>query len=168
MLIDVWQGSEYAYGRRLHILFWDSYKMAWQKLFSAKCSIIDAWQSKIHPVVFPDTGRKLNVHKTFGRRSGRLLNILCMFNLRLLSRGWGEYVNENNAFTSGTSATKASFLNPPKPLVSDAKEEGRGAQASLKAMNAAQKKAEQLGKGEWKYITEGWFQQIRLSVLFYN
>ena len=43
-----------------------------------------------------------------------------------------------------------SFLNPPKSLVTDAKEEGRGAQASLKAMNAAQKKAEQLGKGEWK------------------
>ena len=29
-----------------------------------------------------DTGRKLNVYKTFRRRPGRLLNILCKFNLR--------------------------------------------------------------------------------------
>ena len=34
-----------------------------------------------------DTGRKLNVHKTFRRRPGRLLNVLCTFNLRLLSTG---------------------------------------------------------------------------------
>ena len=34
---------------------------------------------KIHPV---GTGRKLNVHKTFRRRPGRLLNVLCTFNLR--------------------------------------------------------------------------------------
>ena len=32
-----------------------------------------------------DTGRKLNVHKTSRRRTGRLLNVLCTFNLRLLS-----------------------------------------------------------------------------------
>ena len=33
---------------------------------------------------FPaDTGRKLNVHKTFRRLPGRLLNVLCTFNLRL-------------------------------------------------------------------------------------
>ena len=29
-----------------------------------------------------DTGRTLNVHKTFRRRTGRLLNVLCTFNLR--------------------------------------------------------------------------------------
>ena len=29
-----------------------------------------------------DTGRKLNVHKTFRRRPGCLLNLLCTFNLR--------------------------------------------------------------------------------------
>ena len=34
-----------------------------------------------------DTGRKLNVHKTFRRRPGRLLKILCKFNLRLASTG---------------------------------------------------------------------------------
>ena len=34
-----------------------------------------------------DTGRKLNVHKTFRRRPGRLLNVLCTFNLRLVSAG---------------------------------------------------------------------------------
>ena len=34
-----------------------------------------------------DTGRKLNVHKTFRRRPGRLLDILCTFNLRAVSTG---------------------------------------------------------------------------------
>ena len=37
-----------------------------------------------HPA---DTGRKLNVHKTFRRRPGRLLNDLCTFNLRPVSAG---------------------------------------------------------------------------------
>ena len=32
-----------------------------------------------------DTGRKLNVHKTFRRRPGRRLNVLCTFNLRPVS-----------------------------------------------------------------------------------
>ena len=37
---------------------------------------------------FPvDTGRKLNVHKTFRRRPGRLLIVLCTFNLRPVSTG---------------------------------------------------------------------------------
>ena len=39
--------------------------------------------------LFPvDTGRKLNVHKTFKRRPGRLLNVLCTFNLRVVSKGF--------------------------------------------------------------------------------
>ena len=40
------------------------------------------YQSVKNPV---DTGRKLDVHKTFRRRPGRLLNVLCMFNLRPVS-----------------------------------------------------------------------------------
>ena len=32
------------------------------------------------------TGRKLNVHKTFKRRPGRLLNVLCTFSLHPVSR----------------------------------------------------------------------------------
>ena len=34
-----------------------------------------------------DTGRKLNVYKTSRRRPGRLLNVLCTFNLRPVSTG---------------------------------------------------------------------------------
>ena len=34
-----------------------------------------------------DTGRKLIVHKTFRRRPGRLLNVLCTFSLRPVSTG---------------------------------------------------------------------------------
>ena len=37
-----------------------------------------------------DTGRKLNVHKTFRRRPERLLNVLCTFNLRLVFTGFKE------------------------------------------------------------------------------
>ena len=34
-----------------------------------------------------DRGRKLNVHKTFRRRLEPLLNVLCTFNLRPMSKG---------------------------------------------------------------------------------
>ena len=34
-----------------------------------------------------DTGHNLNVHKTFRRCLGRLLNVLCTFNLRPLPKG---------------------------------------------------------------------------------
>ena len=34
-----------------------------------------------------DTGHKLNVHKLFRRRPGRLLNVLCTFSLRPVSTG---------------------------------------------------------------------------------
>ena len=41
-----------------------------------------------HTVFNPvDTGRKLNVYKTFRRHPRRLLNVLCTFNLRLVSTG---------------------------------------------------------------------------------
>ena len=41
-----------------------------------------------------DTGRKLNVHKTFRRRPGRLLNVLCTVNLRPVSTGLANIYNE--------------------------------------------------------------------------
>ena len=43
--------------------------------------------AKFKSINLVDTGRKLNVHKTFRRRPGRLLNVLCTFNLRLVSTG---------------------------------------------------------------------------------
>ena len=43
---------------------------------------------KLALMCFPvGTGRKLNVHKTFRGHPGRLLNVLCMFNLRPVSLG---------------------------------------------------------------------------------
>ena len=44
---------------------------------------------KINPVASStvDTETKLNVHKTFRRRPGRFLNVLCTFNLRPVSAG---------------------------------------------------------------------------------
>ena len=41
-----------------------------------------------------DTGRKLNVHKTFRRRPGRILNVLCTFNLRPVSTGWDYLIKK--------------------------------------------------------------------------
>ena len=55
-----------------------------------------------------DTGRQLNVHKTFRRRPGRPLNVLCTFNLRPVSTGrnqnklkmmnwwWTDYLKKGN------------------------------------------------------------------------
>ena len=41
------------------------------------------------PATPVDTGRKLNVHKTFRRRPGRLLSVLRPYNLRPMSTGTG-------------------------------------------------------------------------------
>ena len=54
---------------------------------------------------FPvDTGRKLNVHKTFRRRPGRLLNVLCMFNLRPVSTGFQSHDQEESKLNSNINA----------------------------------------------------------------
>ena len=42
-----------------------------------------------------DTGRKLNVHKTFRRRPGRLLYVFCTFNLRPVSTGLDKQKQKN-------------------------------------------------------------------------
>ena len=48
---------------------------------------------------FPvDAGRKLNVHKTFRRRVGRVLNVLCKFNLRPVSTGSVTQILKNSIF----------------------------------------------------------------------
>ena len=49
-----------------------------------------------------DTGRKLNLHKTFKRRPGRRLNLLCRFDLRPVSR---KKMHEN-FITAVYNATK--------------------------------------------------------------
>ena len=46
------------------------------------------WTITLGATDFPvDTGLELNVHKTFRRRPGRFLNVLCTFNLRPVSTG---------------------------------------------------------------------------------
>ena len=42
-----------------------------------------------------DTGRKLNVHKTFIRRPGCLMDVLCTFNLRPVTRGELSYYDQD-------------------------------------------------------------------------
>ena len=50
-----------------------------------------------------DTGRKSNVHKTFRRRPGRLLNVLCTFNVRLIIDNWNKSVLESTKLTSANN-----------------------------------------------------------------
>ena len=46
-----------------------------------------------------DTGRKLNVHKTFRRRHGHLLNVLCTFNLGPVStRIWWRKAEKSSVY----------------------------------------------------------------------
>ena len=52
---------------------------------------------KLNPI---DTGRKLNVHKTFRRSPGRLLNVLYTFNLRSVSTGKCKEHFYNEAITT--------------------------------------------------------------------
>ena len=51
---------------------------------SKKYDIFWKKKQKNNPI---DTGSKLNVHKTFSKRPGRLLKVLCTFNLRPVSTG---------------------------------------------------------------------------------
>ena len=57
-------------------------------LFNTLSQVCSCEFFKISQNNYPvDTGRKLNVHKTFRRRPGRILNVLCTFNLRPVSTG---------------------------------------------------------------------------------
>ena len=54
---------------------------------SATVGFSQCWHSPV------DTGRKLNVHKTFRRRPGRFLNVLCTINLSPRSTGNGNSIS---------------------------------------------------------------------------
>ena len=64
----------------------------WAKLisFSKYFSSTDSCDNSIVDtrISLVDTGRKLKVHKTFRRRPGRLLDVLCTFNLSPVSKGY--------------------------------------------------------------------------------
>ena len=68
-------------------------RMCWKQLFNAHDWVIQLKHfTKIVAVNYflripVDTGRKLNVNKTFRKRPGRLLNVLCTFSLRPVSTG---------------------------------------------------------------------------------
>ena len=78
---------------------------------------------------FPvDTGRKLNVHKTFRRRPGRLLNVLCTLNLRPVPTGLSldKHVVYNVLQSCGWSCCFRSHIStwvctsnthPPSPIL---------------------------------------------------
>ena len=61
------------------------------KVFELHRGVIRTQSNVFNPV---DTGRKLNEHKTFRRRPGRLLNVLCTFNLRPVSMGNGAFLQK--------------------------------------------------------------------------
>ena len=52
------------------------------------CPIYETVSMNRYGFLYPvDTGRTLNVYKTFRRCPGRLRNVLCTFNLRPVSMG---------------------------------------------------------------------------------
>ena len=56
-----------------------------------------------------DAGRKLNAHKTFRRRPGHLLNVLCTFNLHPVSTGKTlktDFYLPSTIYNSGSFITK--------------------------------------------------------------
>ena len=57
-----------------------------------------------------DTGRKLNVHETFRRRAGSLLNVLCTFNLRPVSTGLSAIPSNTFIFNWTTDVRPCNFL----------------------------------------------------------
>ena len=69
------------YVQRLFLLF--DNLLTYVQIF---CSTHIQFDVDLHDIPV-DTGRKLNVHKTFRTRPGRLLNVLCTFNLRPVSTG---------------------------------------------------------------------------------
>ena len=48
------------------------------------------------PVCPLDTGRNLNVHKTFRKHPGNLMNVLFTFNLRPVFRGYNVFTSLKN------------------------------------------------------------------------
>ena len=72
---------------------------------------LEPYLKKSYPI---DTGRKLNVDKTFRRRPGRLLNVLCTFNLRTVSKGYGRGTGFD--FETGLAKAIENPLQKPKNM----------------------------------------------------
>ena len=89
-LLFILQKTVKNLGKGIRKIFWD---VKYFEIFLV--SVMMQASLLISPV---GTGRKLNVHKTFRRRPGRLLNVLCTFNLRPVSIGsmsFDFYVDRN-------------------------------------------------------------------------
>ena len=65
---------------------YNSFHCAFFSKMRNQTRFLDLWWDPV------DTGCKLNVHRTFRRRPGRPLNVLCTFNLRPVSTGKKEAV----------------------------------------------------------------------------
>ena len=76
---------QFLYLTLLHFSIWccSLHGSSWKNQGKCNKTLLN-WNKLSYPV---DTGRKLNVHKAFRRRPGRLLNVLCMFNLHPVSTG---------------------------------------------------------------------------------
>ena len=82
---DKWLSHWLGHVTGIYLKYQNPFTLKWAKLkYDITNQLVLTWD---YPV---DTGRKLNVHKTFRRRPGRLLNVLCTFNLRPVSTGYLE------------------------------------------------------------------------------
>ena len=77
------------HGRGLHskFRFLSITSLTWVLYMYCTCSEYFHCASYERPCIPVDIGRKLSVHKTFWRRPGYLLNVLCTFSLRPVSMG---------------------------------------------------------------------------------
>ena len=82
--------------------------------FQGLPSFLDAEKSaKCSYFASVDTGRKLNVHKTFRRYPGRLLNVLFTFNLRPVSTGATGccFIHPSLIFATGSLIISLQHIN---------------------------------------------------------
>ena len=80
-LFKAFVGSQFKYC----LIVWMLH--SWRQNQNVVWRRLNYWLMTCYPV---NIGRKLNVHKTFRRRPGRVLNVLCTFNLRPVSVGYGQ------------------------------------------------------------------------------
>ena len=104
ILLFVWTKNSMLLQQKVRFLPHDKWVAFWN-IFCFETYAIRV--SSICPV---DTGRKLNVHKTFRRRPGCLLNVLCTFNLRPVSTGWRSFAEGVNVEKSDPCYSYNLFL----------------------------------------------------------
>ena len=90
ILLFVWTKNSMLIQQKVRFLPHDKWVAFWNNF------CFETYAIRVFSICPVDTGRKLNVHKTFRRRPGCLLDVLCTFNLRLVSTRWRSFAEGVN------------------------------------------------------------------------